>query len=347
MTELVRSAVLTNYAEIARSVGLDPYHMVKSVGLSQACLVERDLKIPTTAVRRLLEDSAALSGVENFGLRMAETRRLSILGQLGMVARDAPTVRHLMDIIAQYMRVHNESLLLRIEEAGGLATIRQDLLVNARGSMHQSVELSLGAVMRVLRIFLGDDWSPRRVCFVHQSPVDLSLHRRLFGPALEFGSEFDGIVCKSSDLDTTIASSDPVMAAYARRQLESAFGADPTSIEKEVRQLVLILLPTGRCSVENVARHLGVDRRTVHRKLEREGLTFSGLVNQARLDLSERYLAHPTRTMAEIADLLGFSGPSALARWHQAQFGTPATVRRKALLAKAGTRAQRPNCESG
>ena len=110
---------------------------------------------------------------------------------------------------------------------------------------------------------------------------------------------------------------------------------------------MLILLPTGRCSVENVARHLGVDRRTVHRQLERDGLTFSGLVNQARLDLSERYLAHPTRTMAEIADLLGFSGPSALARWHQAQFGTPATVRRKALLAKAGTRAQRPNCESG
>ena len=59
------------------------------------------------------------------------------------------------------------------------------------------------------------------MCFVHQSPVDLSLHRRLFGPALEFGCEFDGIVCKSSDLDTPIASSDPVMAAYARRQLET------------------------------------------------------------------------------------------------------------------------------
>jgi len=238
-------------------------------------------------------------------------------------------------VIAQYMRVHNESLLLRIEESGGLATIRQDLVVDEPGAMHQSVELALGAVMRVLRIFLGDDWWPRRVCFVHQSPVDLSLHRRLFGPALEFGCEFDGIVCKSSDLDTPIASSDPVMAGYARRLLENTVGMDPQSTDKEVRQLVLILLPTGRCSVENVARHLGVDRRTVHRRLERDGITFSALVNQARLDLSERYLAHPTRTMAEIADLLGFSGPSTLARWHQAQFGIPATLRRKALLAQA------------
>ena len=65
MSELVRSAVLTNYAEIARSVGLDPYQMVRSVGLSQACLVERDLKIPATAVRRLLEDSAALDVMDD------------------------------------------------------------------------------------------------------------------------------------------------------------------------------------------------------------------------------------------------------------------------------------------
>lgn len=341
MSELVRSAVLTNYAEIARSVGLDPYQMLRSVGLSPAGLVEHDLKIPAAAVRRLLEDSAALSGVDNFGLRMAETRRLSILGQLGMVARDAPTVRHLLDLIAQYMRVHNESLLLHIEESGGLATIRQDLLVRGAGAMRQSAELSLGAVMRVLRIFLGDRWTPRRVGFVHQSPVDLGLHRRLFGAALEFGCEFDGIVCMSSDLDTPIAASDPVMAGYARRQLEHAVSLDPASIDKEVRQLVLILLPTGRCSVENVARHLGVDRRTVHRHLAREGQTFSGLVHQARLDLSERYLAHPTRTMAEIADLLGFSGTSALSRWHQTQFGVAATERRKALLAQAPARPAR------
>lgn len=341
MSDLVRSAVLSNYAEIARSVGLDPYHMLQTVGLSQACLVERELKIPTTAVRRLLEDSAALSGVENFGLRMAETRRLSILGQLGMVARDAPTLRHVLDILIQHMRLHNESLMLHIEESGGLAAIRQDFLVKERGAMRQSVELSLGALMRILSIFLADEWSPRRVCFVHQSPVDLSLHRRMFGAAVEFGCEFDGIICKSSDLDIPIASSDPVMAGYARRQLENTVSLDPKSIEKEVRQLVLILLPTGRCSVENVARHLNVDRRTVHRQLERDGLTFSGLVNQARLDLSERYLAHSARTMAEIADLLGFSGPSVLSRWHQAQFGIPASVRRKALMAQATSRLAR------
>jgi AraC-like DNA-binding protein len=333
MADLARSATLTNYADVARSVGLDPYEMVRSVGLSQTCLVEVDMKIPTASVRRLLEQSAALSGVENFGLRMAETRRLSILGQLGMVARDAPTVRHLLGILVKHMRVHNQSLLLRIEEAGGLATIRQDLVIKDRGAMRQSVELSLGALSRILRIYLGDDWTPLRVCFVHQSPVDLSLHRKMFGPALEFGCEFDGIICKSKDLDTPIASSDPVMATYARRQLESSLSTEPGSIEKEVRQLMLIMLPTGRCSVERLARHLNMDRRTIHRKLARDGLSFSEMINEVRLELSERYLVNPKRTLSEVAVLLGFSGISAFSRWHQHSLGVSASQRRKQLQA--------------
>ena len=121
MSHSVRSAALTNYAEVARSAGLDPLAMVRSVGLAPACLHERDLRIPSVLTRRLLEDSAALSGVENFGLRMAETRRLSILGQVGMVARDAPTVRQLLAILIAHMRLHNESLLLHVEDAAGLA----------------------------------------------------------------------------------------------------------------------------------------------------------------------------------------------------------------------------------
>lgn len=334
MTQYVRSAVLTNYADIARNAGLDPWAMVRSVGLPSACLQERDLRVPVAQVRRLLEDSAALSGVESFGLRMAETRRLSILGQIGLVARDAPTVRQLLEVLMRHMRLHNESLLLHVEEAGGLATIRQDLIVNERGGMRQSVELSLGAVMRILRIYLPTDWSPRRVCFVHQCPADLALHYRMFGAALEFGCEFDGILCRSSDLETPIASSDPVMAAYAQRQLEVALKADTPSFERELRQLVLILLPASRCTVEQAASHLNIDRRTIHRRLAQGGQTFSQLVQSVRLDLSDRYLEHPQRGMGEIAQLLGFSSPSAYTRWHQNSHGCTPSKRRSGLARK-------------
>jgi len=337
MPQFVRSAVLTNYAEIARSVGLDPFDMLQSVGLRPACLAEKDVRIPVDAVRRLLKDSAAVSGAENFGLRMAQTRRLSILGNLGMAARDAPNLRALLEIVFGHMRLHNESLMLHIEDVGGMATIRQDLVVPERGGMRQSVELSLGALLRILRIYLGEDWTPQHVWFIHQAPVDQSLHRRFFGHTLEFGCEMDAIVCRSKELDTPIASSDPVMADYARRQFSPELMAQDDPIVRDVRGLILILLPAGRCGIEQVARHLSRDPRTVQRQLAAHGHSFSELVARTREALSDRYLENPARQLSDIALMLGFAGASAYARWHQQRLGMTAGQRRKWLRSQGET----------
>src|SRR5574339_1062111 len=71
MPKLIRSACLTNYVEVARAVGLDPYQQIKDAGLSRACLADPDTMIRASAVGRLLEASAKAAGVEDFGLRMA------------------------------------------------------------------------------------------------------------------------------------------------------------------------------------------------------------------------------------------------------------------------------------
>lgn len=331
MSPLVRSAALTGYADLARQVGLDPYERVRAVGLNTACLTELDLKISTEAVRRLLEDSAALSGVENFGLRMAQARRLSNLGALGLAARDAPDMRALLGTVMAHMRLHNEALRLHLQDADGYCTIREDLVVPGRSGMRQSVELSMGALMRIMKIFLGDTWWPLRVCFMHQSPVDPGLHRRLFGTALEFGAEFDGLICRSQDMDTPITSSDPVMAAYAQRQFQVQHTKGNAPVQHDVHQLILILLPTGRCMIDQVARHLGRDRRTLHRQLAAEGTCFTDLVTQTRMALCEHYLLHSTRSLTDIALMLGFAGPGNFSRWHQTQHGCPPSERRRML----------------
>jgi len=58
MPKLIRSACLTNYVEVARSIGLDPYRQLKAAGLSRACLADPDTMIRASAVGRLLEASA-------------------------------------------------------------------------------------------------------------------------------------------------------------------------------------------------------------------------------------------------------------------------------------------------
>ena len=58
----------------------------------------------------------------------------------------------------------------------------------------------------------------------------------------------------------------------------------------KVENAISSLLPHGRVPVENVARELGMSRRTLARKLSDEGLNFTDILQQLRRDLAVRYL---------------------------------------------------------
>ncbi len=215
MPALIRSASLTHYAELARACGLDPLRMVAEAGLPSDCLREPDLKIPADAVRELLERSAQRSGLETFGLRLAETRRLSNLGPLALLVREEATLRGALDALARYGALHNQALFLHIEEVGTQVVLRQEMVVGRGVPMRQSTELALGVFFRLLRVLLGPGWTPRRVCFTHTAPADRSVHERLFGPRVEFSHDFNGIVCTAGDLDALNPGADPVITLRA------------------------------------------------------------------------------------------------------------------------------------
>jgi AraC-like DNA-binding protein len=328
MTGLIRSASLTNYAEVARRVGLDPDRMLREFGLPSRCLREPDLRIPIESVRQLLEVSAQRSGVEGFGLLMAEARRLSNLGPLGLLVREQPTLRLAIDAFVRYGKNLNEALFLTIEEAGDVVVLREELIAGRSGSVRQSTELAIGVAFRMLRTFLGPDWRPRRVCFAHDAPADRSVHERVFGRNVEFGHDFNGIVCARADLEKPNPDADPELARLARKLLSAETPDEAPSMVNEVRRLVVLLLGTGQCTIEMAAQHLGVDRRTVHRHLAREGQTFSAIVESVRRELAERYVGDRHRSLAEVSSLLGFAAPSGFSRWYRRQFrGKPSAGR--------------------
>jgi AraC-like DNA-binding protein len=71
--------------------------------------------------------------------------------------------------------------------------------------------------------------------------------------------------------------------------------------------------------VDDVARSLGMSKRTLARGLSDEGLSFTEILQQLRRDLAVRYLDDRTLHVSKIAWLLGFSEVSvfthACKRW--------------------------------
>lgn len=79
---------------------------------------------------------------------------------------------------------------------------------------------------------------------------------------------------------------------------------------ERVRRLVANELSDG-VTKEQIAQRMHLSTRTLCRRLSNEGTSFQSVLDDLRHELALRYLREPRRTVAEIADRLGFSSTSA------------------------------------
>lgn len=327
--QLIRSASLNGYVELLESLGRDPYVLLRDVGLSARLLENPETLIPSHLVREVLEVSARATGVEDFALRLAARRTFSNLGPISLVLKEEPTPRKALDTLSRYLKLLSATLITRIEDAGQAVIIREELLPSPGLATRQAMELAVAVKFRILRELIGPQWRPQQVCFTHRHPVDIAPYRAFFGIAPMFNQSFNGLVCTAADLQMPRTPDNPGAARFARDYLEAALRYREEGVRESCRDLILALLPGGRCTAEQVARHLRVDRRTLHRYLSAEGVTFSAVLNQVRCELAVRHLQESDLPVGEVAGLLGFSAHSSFSHWFRAAFGCSVSHWRK------------------
>ncbi|MFT4119513.1 AraC family transcriptional regulator [Bradyrhizobium sp.] len=336
MTDLIRSAGLTYYPEIARSVGLDPKQMMRKVRLPLACLDTPDTPIAVAGLRRLLELSAATSGAEDFGLRLAERGGLTNFGSVGLIVREQATVGEAIDALSRFIHVHHDGMRLDVARNKQTVTITLHLRGRQPSASRQSIDMALGSIHRIIQSLFGPDWRPLEVHLHYPPPHDRKRYREFFGCPVTFNADDDAILLSARDTERRIPSAHPLIASYLRKRIE-AIETRPASWEEKVDEVVRILLASGDCTVDRVAEYLACTRRTIHRHLAEAGTTFSAILDAQRANLVIQLIEDPDRRLADTAVQLGFSAQSAMARWFRGRFGCTITAWRKGVRPLAGS----------
>jgi len=327
MSQLGRSAGLTGFLELSRAVGVDAYALAAAVGLPPAVLTDPDLRVSVELMGRMFEMAAEQSGVEDFALRIAEHRRISNMGAVGLVIREQPTLRKAIAAYARYQWLQNDAYSLSLEEFGDQAVLR---IHGPAWQQRQVQELSVATAVKTLKAVMGETWKPLEVRLTHSAPARTETHRRVFGVTPLFNQDGMAVVLPRADLELAIPSADPDMAREVTAYLEQMTEGRRVDLRDRVGDLIVALLPDGVCSVERVAQHLGMDRRTLHRRLAAEGATFSAILDTTRQDMAASLLTTSDRPLQSVADLLGFSSLSAFAHWFRRKFAQSASAYRAA-----------------
>ena len=107
-------------------------------------------------------------------------------------------------------------------------------------------------------------------------------------------------------------------------EADQAFG-------RRVREIVVTgLLDGGAPDIREVASMVSTSARTLQRRLRGAGLTYAGLVQQARCEAASRMLLESDQSVSDVARVLGYSDPAHFTRaFHRWTGLTPRGFRRR------------------
>ncbi len=300
----------------AREAGMQLPELLRRANLTSQQIGDRRARLAVRDQIRLLNLVADDLEDELLGFHLAQRCELRELGLLYYVGATSATLLDAMRRTARYSGLGNEGIAQRCIDGRHFGINLRYVGVSRHLDRHQA-EFWFTAATRILWRLSGRNYLPDLVRFMHsraQQPPEL---RGFFGGELEFGAAGDDMFFSRTVGQSPVVSADPYLNELLVRYCEEALAkrqAARTTFRSTVENTIVPLLPHGEVRAAQIARQLGMSQRTFTRRLGAEGLNFSALMDQLRLDLAQRYFADGEATISQIAWLLGYQDVSAFSK---------------------------------
>jgi AraC-like DNA-binding protein len=248
---------------------------------------------------------------------------------LGFACMTAPTLREALLRFIRWVELWSDVLAWRLEESEDATTVlyRRALLDHPGAGLAD--EHNLAGVLAIGRRFAGHRWAPREVHFVH-SPADARALRAYFDCPIRTGASEVALVVPADVLRRSTAFSEPSMATYFERQLETMRAAHATANDPAtlVERLLRAEIATGPPTIGAIAARLGTSERSLRRALAKSGTTYEQVLDVVRKRIGTQLVGATNLRFDEVATLSGFSDATAFYRAFRRWTGeTPRTYR--------------------
>jgi len=341
---LVRGTALSNYPGLVKGLGADPAPLLRKAGIRAQDIGLYDVFIPLRGAIEAVESAAEATGTADFGRRLAQRQGIEILGPVGVAARTAATVADAMGIFANFMAAYSPALSVQVaplRDRPDRSFFEFRILLEGLPAHAQTIELSLGVTLKVLRLLLGVQYRPLSTHLTHSPVTPVDEYREYFGCRTHFGEPRAGFTIRTADLSRSISHDELAHHALVE-YLTGVIGPRGPEMSHSVRTIARQLLPTGAVSREVVAAQFNMHPKTLQRRLADEGTTFYDLIDGMRRETAEHYLRDTDIVLSHLTRELGYTEQSVLTRSCRRWFGMgPAAYRRTAraeLTASVGGR---------
>jgi AraC-like DNA-binding protein len=288
----------------------------------------------------LLESASRLAGDPVFGLHAGLHARLSTYPFHGLVVCACTTLREAFAQTRRYEGLAHDLGRSRLEEHAGVATYYWDSPWLAAATPIEARHLCDSVLAGILTFvsWLAHERLPvLEIGLPYPLPADAVrvAHAQVFGTTIVYGTpaaygRFDARL-----LDRRVPNADGSMLRVLQRHADELLAArlretaEPR-IVTDVRREVAAQLANDRARLDDVATTLGLNPRTLQRKLSDAGTNFQAVYDAARQALAEELLRDTRLNLTDVAYMLGYREQSSFNRACREWFGnTPARTRER------------------
>jgi AraC-like DNA-binding protein len=312
------------YIDALGRLGYRTEALLRAAGLNQRDLDDPDGRIPCAAVGALFGYAMQERPLRNLGTRIAAETPIGAFPLIDYLILSSEDVGRGLLQLSRYFRLVDFPVTLHFLEREESVRVIYEGPPSPFG-----YEFGIALCVLHLREETENRFNPECVSFTH-NPDDAEDIERTLGCPVFPRSSWVGFALSRQAWNLPLRRRDPilhgVLERHAKEMVRGLTGIGGTALE--VRRVLTSRVTGGDTRIGRIAHALGRSARSLQRQLSAEGCSYQMLVDAARRQAAERYLAESALPIAEVAYLLGYSEVAAFHRAFKRWTGsTPQTFR--------------------
>lgn len=288
--------------------GVDCQELLRKVGLASDYVETASISQLTEAFPRLVSMAVQITGNAQFGFQMGQAMHPCLLGAGGLAATHAQTMARCLETLAQLSMPCTRCVEFstRKRENDAVWTMRLDSSCDSIAIEHMS-DAWAASIVAFGHLTVGQRFAASEVWLQRPDPAAAEDYENFFGCSATFETDRNRVVISNELLHTESRLSDPFLC----EQLLFAASSLDSRPSDTILDAVYQAIRRGSFALANVARELGLNERTLQRRLSEKKATFQQCLDETRLEMADTYLRLPSLTIDDIAHRLGFSSDKA------------------------------------
>ncbi|WP_417711101.1 helix-turn-helix domain-containing protein [Roseibium aggregatum] len=333
---IVRAAHLHLYFEELKEIGVSVESELARSRLPHWTLDDPDAYVSFALCLEWLAGCSRDFELMDFGFLSARRATLGSLSPPFLRAiLDAPTGFARFNAFLRCASLEDNVLSIRMQPEGDQVRVISTMEGFQNNPFIGLAEwVDLQAMISIVRSVAGPRWCPQEMTFVSRQRPTPIVHEAFPNTRILVGKPCTSILVSKDLLARPCTRDFSVTADDANLQTRAIPDEDIAewNFAKALREVVRPYLPGGYPALREMAEALQMSERTLQRRLQHSGRSYSDIVQEARFDLARALLVDPSTRIIDVALAVGYENQQHFSRAFRRIAGVSPTGFRKSIF---------------